>query len=371
MKKPAKLVARPEKFAAPLQFDFFESDDRRITNTIALWDVAPRGVFRTSDDVRPEKSLKLLKRVFQYGGATYQVSLTPARFEVGGVEVERYPSEREQLVEEVVRQIAVRKSRLAMDGGQGEIGIGVDFSLYEVFKELERTGHKFSYAEIREALHILHKSHVEIVRLIDENGKARERVVSGTTFPNVVWADRSDPESMTKVTFNWLMSHSVMRLDFRQVDYELLMRMPSPVERWLYRCINHDVLFFKHSGREHTIRATEVVDGSGLVRRRRFRDSVTRVAEALGWLQRENLIDGFTNTGVFEGRKKVDAEFTLTVSDALWRDMGRSDEVASQNRRDFEIVAGGAPSEFVAGTFEKKSAVRKLQAARLKAVPSE
>ena len=364
MKKVVKLAVDSAKFDPPLQFDFFATDDRRLTNTIALWDVAPRGVFRLHEDVREERGLKLIKRVFQYGGATYNVSLTPARFEHLGEVIEKYPGEREQLVEEVIRQLAVRKNRLSVQGDKGEVGVGVSFSLYEIFKELERTGHKFSYAEIREALNILHMSRVEIVRMIDEGGKKIERVVSGTTFPNLVWGDRNDADTMTKVSFNWLMSHSMMRLDFRQISYELLMRMPGPIERWLYRCISHDVFFFGSDGRSHIIRGADVIDGSGAVRRKRTRENLRRVHDALDWLKNEGLIVTFDASGVFEGRRKVDAEFTIVLSDSFTRDVAASNAVAEQNRRDFEVISGGAPDEFVPANFERRAAVRRIRAAR-------
>src|SRR4051812_16797194 len=152
MAKIVKLDAK-RSFEPPIQFDFFGLDDPRLTHTIALWDVAPRWVFRHGESLRDGEYLKTIKRTFVYSGKVYSIALKPARIERDGKEIEQYPGEREQLVEEVIRRIAVLRNRLTYNG-QDEVG--VTFSLYEVRKELERTGHSFSFYEILEALNILH-----------------------------------------------------------------------------------------------------------------------------------------------------------------------------------------------------------------------
>lgn len=46
MARSTELVRSGGKGTVPVQFDLFGTDSRALTNTIALWDVAPRGVFR-------------------------------------------------------------------------------------------------------------------------------------------------------------------------------------------------------------------------------------------------------------------------------------------------------------------------------------
>jgi len=362
--KIVNLKPKQRSFDEPVQFSFWEIDDRRLTNTIALWDVAPRGVFRHSDDLRDGKSLRLIQRSFVYAGGVYKVILTPARFVSGSGDVEKYPGEREQLVEEVIRQIAVQRNRLALQGDKGDVG--VSFTIYEVQKELERTGHAFSHVEIVEALNILHMSRVEIIRLVDDgSGKPKERVVSGTTFPMLVWANRSSAEAQTTVSFNWLVSQALMALSFRQMDYETLMRMPGPIERWLYRAINHDVFFSRNNQPLHIMLATEIIDGCGMTRRKRLRDSLRRVSEALAWLKTEGLIADFTTRDILDGQRKVDVEYTVTPTQSLADQMAKSNQIAEDNMVQFRAITGTEPGVAVPNDPEKRLKLRRLKTQRV------
>src|SRR4028118_1316164 len=85
MAKVVKLGFHPEKFYRPLQFDFFQSQDPRVTNTIAIWDVAPRCVFRKHErDKITENYFKPVEREFVYGDQLYRLTLTPARIRKDG-----------------------------------------------------------------------------------------------------------------------------------------------------------------------------------------------------------------------------------------------------------------------------------------------
>lgn len=364
MTKTSKLVTKSAAYEYPLQFDFFETETRGLTNTIALWDVAPRGVIGLKAEL-PDGEMRLIKRSFEYGGATYQLSLAPALFEKDGVEVARYPSEREQLIEEVVRQIAVRRRRL-LHSDNGEVG--VSFTIYEVFKELVRTGHHFAYPEIREALNILHMSRIEINRVDGQGPKAKERVVSGSTFPMLVWADRSSEESQTVVSFNWLVSQAMMSLNFRQMDYETLMRMPGPIERWLFRYLVHETLFLGRDPLRRKIKASEIINGCGLVKRSRMRDTYRRVAQALTALQNEGIIARFEADAVLDGPRKVDVEYTIDLSMKFARSMKTAEQVSAQAREDFKVIAGEDPKGVVLSNDDRRKQMRRLRSQRLLSV---
>lgn len=340
-----------ERKLSPVQFDLFELSNRSETNSVALWDVAPRYLFRFGDE-QAEKGQKLVERQFSYGGAHYSITVVPARFrDKAGAIVERYPSEREQLVEEVIRQIATLRSRLQLDSGGEEVGVA--FTLYEVRRELKRTGHEHSYAEVVEALNVLHQSRIEIIKV---DGQGREKVVSGSTFPMVALANRSSEKSATMVSFNWLVSDSIKRLEFRAIDYDLMMRMPNPIVRWLYKRFSHDVFFFGMEGDARSVLATEVFDGCGVARRVRLRDSVKKVSQAFEWLKQERIIESFEADGVFESSKKVDVRFEVVLSGDFVASCRRANQRAMQRRHDFHVVTGEEPKKFVGGTRSRKAA---------------
>lgn len=372
MARSTELVRSGGKGTVPVQFDLFGTDSRALTNTIALWDVAPRGVFRL-DMARGEEAgpaLHLIKRTFEYGEKAYQVSIAPAVFEWNGVEVAKFPGEREQLVEEVVRMLAVRGQRL-VQRDEGEVGVA--FTVYEIDQELERTGHRLSHNEIKESLNILHMSRVEIVRIDEESGKAKERVVSGSAFPMLVWGDRANNQSQTIVSFNWLVTQAMKTLSFRQIDYEKLMRMPGPIERWLYRYFAHDTLFFGRDPTLRAIRASEILDGCGIVMRSRPRDTYKRIVQALNALQAEKIIEAYEVEGICQGLKKLDVSYTIQLTSEFVKAMRRADQVAREKREDFKVIVGTEPKGFVSANPEQRKQLKEIRTRRrsgLAEVPS-
>jgi hypothetical protein len=366
---PLKTPTKP--YEPPVQFDFWEIDDpdHRLTNTIALWDVAPRCVFRHADDIRISsgdgKYLKTIERTFTHGGSVYMVTLTPARIRREGKDTEQYPGEREQLVEEVIRQIAVMKNRLSLIAGdKGEVG--VTFSIYEVDKELERTGHKFSFYEIQDALSVLHKSTVEIVRLVEgKDGTIKEPMVSGSTFPMYRSGDRRSAESSTTVGFNWLVSQALIHLDFRQMDYEVIMRLKGPIERWLYRRLNHEMFFQRSPSIAHVIRASEIIDGCGLTGWTRLRDVLRRVTHAVMALKGEGIVADVETRDIMQGRSKVDIEYTIIASENLAKNMAQAQTIALRKKQDFREVTGSDPVAFIPNDTEKRARLRRIRSQRL------
>lgn len=358
MAKIVKLASKPESYEVPLQFDFFESDGRGVTNTIALWDVAPRGVYRVGNDTAPDASVRVIKRTFNYGGVSYNLALTPAILERDGVSVTKYPSDREQLVEEVVRQIAVQRGRMHRDSN-GDIG--VSFPMYQVYKELIRTGHQLNYAEIREALIVLHSSKIEIWRGMS---KSKDVLVSGTTFPMLALAGE-DGESEITVTFNWLIAKALMTLNFRQMDYELLMSLPGPIERWLYRYFAHEMLYFGKNSNERVFRASEIAESCGVVKRSRIRDTFRRITQALGGLLASGVLSKVDSEPVKDGRRIEDVAYRVELSAAFVRSLRDADQAALRMREDFKVIAGQEPEGFLPSSPEKRKALRERRRARV------
>lgn len=334
-----------------LQLDMFEVPSRRLTNTIALWDVAPRSVFRT--DEQPEHDLKVVERRFVYGQEQYQISISSARFKRGGVVVDKFPGEREQLVEEVIRQIGSMRGRLSLSKNNE---IGLSFSVYEVCKELSRTGHEFSFKEVQEALIVLSKASIDIVKLTKTPGsKDKSTVVMGSTFPMLVLAEKNDSDAKCMLSFNWLMQEAVRQLDFRQIDYEMLMKMPNPMVRWLYRWFSHEVLFFDEAVSERRITALQIVDGCGASRRARLRDNLKGVVAALDWLVSEGVVVSYEADAIKDGRQKLDVEYTVQLSERFINANLRANRLAADSRDELMQIRDVEPGNFVPTTRDPRS----------------
>ncbi|MFC5507763.1 replication initiation protein [Bosea massiliensis] len=354
MGKIAKPGSNTEAFGSPVQFDFFETDARGVTNTVALWDVAPRGVFRVTENSEDDDSTKVIKRSFNYGGATYHVAVTPAILDKDGVSVMKYPGDREHLVEEVVRQIAVQRGRLQRDNN-GDVG--VSFPMYEVYKELIRTKHQLNYTEIREALQILNSAKIEIWK---GAAKTKEVFVSGTTYPMLALAGEGG-DGEVSVTFNWLITKAMMTLNFRQMDYEVLMSLPGPIERWLYRFFAHEMLYLGKRSDQRSVKASEIAESCGVVKRSRTRDLFRRILRALVALKERGVITSLVSEPIKDGRQTVDVEYHITLSPSFVRSLHNADEAAIRMREQFRIVTEKEPEGFVQMSTEVRKRLLKLR----------
>ncbi len=355
--KPRSAASR---FEPPVQIAFWETDDTGVANTISVWDVAPRFVPRITSDLKVGNFLKTLVRTFELGGRVYQVTTKPVRIRgKEGKETERYPADRERLVEWVIRRIASKRNRISLDNKDE---VTVELSIYEIRKELERNGHTLSNVEIAESIKVLHESVVEIVRIDTGNdGEIKERVISAAAFIQVAHANRRSENAKTKVQFNWLVSEALMHLDFRQMNYDQIMRMPGPVERWIYLRLNHDVLYHRMNPRSHELRASEVIEGCGLTNRKRRAEGLRRITEAMESLKESGIIKTFEAVDITQGKSLQDIEYTITVTDDFVRDVTRSIRRAVEIQADFKEVTDSDPVEFVPNDHTRREKLRRVR----------
>jgi hypothetical protein len=229
----------------------------------------------------------------------------------------------EQLVEEVIRKLAVKGNRLDYNS-KNEVGI--TFKVFDVRKELERTNHRVSHNDVVEALHVLHKSVVEIQRVdTTPEGETIVKVASGSAFPQLRLAEKGAEDTSITVQFNWMVSEALMRLDFRQIDYETVMSMKGPIERWLYKKLTHDILYHGGDLLIHEVKASEIIEGCGITIRSRQRDTLRRIPEAVEALKSHGVIDEYVATDIKDGRKKVSSSLLTSSSGALFQSAGRRD----------------------------------------------
>jgi hypothetical protein len=361
--RPSKPRAALKRVDPPIQIAFWETDEIGVANTIALWDVAPRFVPRITPELKDGKYLKTLVRTFELGGRVYQATTKPVRIRgADGKEQERYPTDRERLVEWVIRRIASKRSRLSLDNKDEAI---VELTIYEIRKELEKSGHTLSNAEIAEAIKVLHESIVEIVRLdTDEQGSPMERVISAAAFVQVAHANRRSENARTTLQFNWLVSQALMRLDFRQMNYDQVMEMPGPIERWVYLRLNHDVLYYRHSPRVHELKASEIIEGSGLSSRKRKSMGLRRITEAIEQLNQVGVIASYEAIDIMRGKSLDDIHFAITVSDQFVEDVSWSLRRAMEMKADFAEVADEEPTRFVPGDPSAREKLRRVRGKR-------
>jgi hypothetical protein len=372
MHTPVSLGPLRQPLGEPVQIDLFAlTDDPRFTNTIDLWDIAPRFVFYTDKDARAAgKYLSSVEREFFHGGKAYRLVLKPARIRRDGKEIEEYPGEREQLVEEVIRKLAVEPGRLHL---RERDQVSMNFSLYEIREELSRRNHSFRTAEIKEALQILRHAEIEISRVdpATEGSDDITSIVATSTFPQITFREKGKDLSESSIQFNWFVAQALKHLRFRLMNYEVVMNLRDPIARWLYKRLHHNAIY-GHGGLEvQQITATEIHRDCGLADRARFRDVLRRIGRSVELLKTEGILTGYEGVDVLEratGRpRKIDIRYTLRVSEVFIEQASLAEERWSEALEDYRYAVGSDPTTFVTLDSRKREELRRVRTKRLSA----
>jgi len=319
------------------QFSLFEveRDQDPCTNQVELYDLAPRCVFYTTEKERVGPYLKTVERNFTHAGKGYKLVLYPARVRrPDGTELDVYPSEREQIVEEVLRRLASEANRIWLEEDERQRDrVMMAFTVNEIRTELKRVGHSLNGDQVREALEVLHRSIIEIRQC----GAGKDPLLSSSAFPVMMISDARNSGAKTYLQFNPLVAQAIRSLDWRRASYETLMRISDPVARWLYKRL---ALRTRPNDANIVMRATTIAQDSGLVNRSRMRDTLKRITEAMDSLVDARVLDGYSSSVEKEGRRQADILYDLTLSTSMRDELLRADRAAIEARRTMKRIAG-------------------------------
>lgn len=299
-----------------LQLSLFETPDHRQSNYTALFDLAPRYLPRT-DRKKDTTFLDGVYREFTFDGEQYALSITPARIRdpITGVEKDKLPGEREQLVEDVIRKLASESLQL---GNQDEVI--TNFTVHAIYLELKKHRHTFNKSEIKEALQVLHRSVIEITKVTKKGERKQKAIVSASVFPTLYLRDVDDPTSKAQVQLNPFLAQAIKSLAFEQVDYEWMMQIKGQMTRWLFKSMS--LMFAGNTTVPEVmeIRASDIARNHGS-EWSRWRDARAQVERSVIQLKDMDVIDDIDmRRDVIEGTKMEDVIYTLRFSQKFLRD---------------------------------------------------
>lgn len=220
-----------------------DHERQQLSNTIELWDSIPRysmsrQAMRAMRDNRGH--LDLLKLDFMYRKTRFNILIQPALIEEIGKDgviktTAYYPSSNEDLVEEVLRKLAVDQAH-GFFVKEKSIS-GVVFTLHQLRKELARIGHARSYQQIKLSLDILSRSFIQI-----EGDMPNSKNVKRSTYlSELVTVSRrekdADPDAKWMARFHPLVSQSIECLSYRQFNYAKLMQHKRQLTRWMHKLL--------------------------------------------------------------------------------------------------------------------------------------
>jgi hypothetical protein len=349
-----------------LQLSLFETPDHRQSNYTALFDLAPRYLPRI-DRKKDTAFLDGVYREFTFDDEQYALSITPARIRdpITGVEKDKLPGEREQLVEDVIRKLASDSLQL---GNQDEVI--TNFTVHAIYLELKKHRHTFNKAEIKEALQVLHRSVIEITKVTKKGERKQKAIVSASVFPALYMRDVDDPTSKAQVQLNPFLAQAIKSLAFEQVDYEWMMQIKGQMTRWLFKSMS---LMFAGNVKVPEvmeIKASDIARNHG-TEWSRWRDALAQVHRSVEQLKGVNVIEDIATKDVMVGSKKEDVVYTLRFSQKFLRDRLNARIKHDFNARQAEAITGtGKPESWHQITAEAAAGIRMDRRKALRALPN-
>jgi len=191
---------------------------------------------------------------------------------------------------------------------------GVQFTLYELRKELKSRGHDIHLNDLIKSLLICRRTNIVITSTQDDGS---EVFMDSSIFPTLVITKRREWEKNPKgtrcyVQFNPLVTHSINRLTYRQFDYAIFMTFQRQLARWFHKRLSHNYTQAALMEPYH-IRMSTIVRDSALVNAQRIRDKARYIEESLEELAEKNVLLRYSKNVMAAKRKKIeDVTYVLT-----------------------------------------------------------
>lgn len=320
----------------PLQlclFQHFIQDEKRYSNVIDLYDAAPKyfSSAKQMDAMRKDGTyLPTLERTFKHRNPItgtyddYILEIRPARIKRNNKEIECYPSEREEIIEEALRKLAVNN----LKGFYFDKNAGIEFTLYELRNELKRMKHEMRLDTIIESLTVCNRANISI-KTAD-----KKSLLTFAIFPTLLISNRSDWLSDPKntkcyVQFNNLVTMGIDSLSYRQHDYIKWMSYKKQLTRWLHKKIYYNYINAA-VGQNYSLLASSIIRDSNLVNNKQLRDKFKAIEQSLQELKNNDTICDFNKHLVKQEKKIIDIKYELIPSFRLIADMKNSNKRNSQ-----------------------------------------
>jgi hypothetical protein len=234
-----------------------------------------------------------------------------------------FPSVTEELVEEALKKILTDQNYGIHDPAKAETW--VRFTLRMVQKELKARGKTRSVNEIKHAVSVMSKCNISLL-----NGK--KEVWTGSILQDLVTVDREEYTENTNAhhiaRMPLFITHAIDKLEYRQFNYDRLMRFYNQLTRWLYKRLIHrykqasilDTYHFMYS---------DVKQGSALLEQASERDNRKKVIAALDELVEDGVLLSYEAQEIKEGRKVTDVKYTVTAAPDFIREQKAANKRAS------------------------------------------
>lgn len=316
------MLAR-HKISENSQLKLFQLDNsnKEYSNTVELYDVMPKYSYGQSIDAPA-----VIDKTFKHRNIDYRIIVMPAKIRdmsTGSI-LEKYPAQREEIIEDVLRKFACHGNGLMLDDQAG-----VTFTLYELHQELVKHGHGYNINEIKEALWVCARTAID---LISSDNKV---VLSSNMFQSLYLNTRDEGRAKSFVRFHPLVTRSINNMSFRRINYDQCMQHKAGLSRWLHKRLSHHFIQ-ADSSQAYNISLSTILECSGAKTYTRLTSNKASVIGVLDELKENNVILEYSvkdKKGGKQGNKITDVIFYIKASQSFIADAIANNAIAEQNMR--------------------------------------
>ena len=310
---------------------WFDPNDRSKSWLVDVYDIAPRFVFGKKNR-SPEGMLDPVERDFEVDGRKFRIQIRPIRIRAlkaskswkKGQWIDALPGKRERVIEDVLRRFACDEKTYR--GPNGELG--VIFRLVDLYEELRRLGHNYTYTEIVQSLDILTASAVKTVEYLSDG---REIMLTDKLCTRMAGATEEDWAETGRKTgfivyFNEFIKEAALALSYRRANYDRIMSYKREISVYLHKRMS--IRFIQASMLEkYTIGLLTIVKGCGLADETALRDHHQQVKLALNEMKEKNTLLDWDME-----KKQGNYLYQLTPHVTFVREMKNANKLAQQMR---------------------------------------
>ncbi|CAL4326028.1 RepB family plasmid replication initiator protein [Buchnera aphidicola] len=299
----------------------FKKDE--YSNTIEIYDAIPKYVWNQKKE-NVNLSNAILIRHCNLRGKRFLIKIKPAIIEKTNFNTELiYPGQREEILEDVLRKLAVEGKGKIIDGKAGVI-----FTLYELQKELIKVGHGYNLNEIKEAIQVCQGATLECI------SNDKKVFISSSFFPVISLTTKkflttNKNKGICYIQFNPLVNNAINNLSFRQYNYTIGMQIRSPLARYMYKRMSH-YWVQAHKLSPYTPSLISFLNCSSRELSLRISENIRAMKNALDILIKKKVINSYKSNKKKYGRKIIDVKYVIIPHQNFVKQIMRSNKKKQQ-----------------------------------------
>lgn len=305
---------------------FASATSERTTNTIHLYDIAPKFTYSGRELNVAESAFR--QRTMKVANVEYVVEVQAARIQhKTGEEVLIYPGEREECIEDSLRKLATSGNGVFINGEAG-----VRFTLYELRADLQKHKHTYSWPQLREGLYVLRRAGLRIT-----NKKTGESWEEGFLSRLVEGGKRSSENGykyeLWYASFHKLVTKSITDLSYRQMNYPRLMSIPGQLAKYIYKRMV-SVYIYADLEKPYQPTLVQLMEESGRGMSPEMKNNIKAMNRALEQLKCEGaILHAEEHERTKAGRKVVNIRYNIYPTPTL------VNEIIEANKKQKELRA--------------------------------